>query len=73
MGVLQHNLTMLPREGRTNEMLKRIGGNLREEAKLLPPFDECPTPSTPFPHEYYRVELQGRFETLFSESYQRIG
>lgn len=25
-------------------MLKRIGWNLREEVKSLPPFDECPIP-----------------------------
>lgn len=44
MGVLQHNLMMCLGEGQTKEMLKQIGGNLREEAKSLPPFDECPTP-----------------------------
>lgn len=27
------------------EMLKRNGWNLREEAKYLPPFDECSTPN----------------------------
>lgn len=43
MGVLQHNLTMLPKEGQTKEMVNWVGWNLREEAKLLPPFDECPT------------------------------
>jgi len=44
MGVLQHNLTMCLGEGQMKEMLKQIGWNLREEAKSLPPFDECLTP-----------------------------
>ena len=48
MGVLQHNITMCPKEGQTKEMLKRIGWNLREVAKSLLPFDECPTPQHQF-------------------------
>lgn len=44
MGVLQHNLTLIPGKGLMKEMLKRIRQNLREEAKNLLPF-ECPTPN----------------------------
>ena len=43
MGVLQHNITMILGEGQTKLMLKRIGWNLKEKAKLMPPFDEYPT------------------------------
>ena len=34
----------MPRRGLDEKMLKQIRWNLREEAKSLPPFDECPTP-----------------------------
>ena len=43
MGFLQHNLTLIPGRGQTTEMMRKIGWNLREEAKSLPPVDECPT------------------------------
>jgi len=45
MEVLQHNLTMYPEEGQTKEKLRQIGWNLRDEAKSLLPFHECPTPN----------------------------
>ena len=45
MGVLEHCLTLIPRRGQTSEMLAKIGQNLRKEAELLPPFNECPTPN----------------------------
>ena len=45
MGVLQHNITMIPGEGQTKLMLKRIGWNLKEKPKPMPPFDKCPTPN----------------------------
>lgn len=48
MGVLQHILTISPEEGQTMEVLKRTGWNLMEEAKLIPPIDECPTPNLVF-------------------------
>ena len=38
MEVLQHNITMILGEGQTKLMLKRIGWNLKEKAKLMPPF-----------------------------------
>lgn len=44
MGFLQHILTLIPGKGQTTKMMRKIGWNLREEAKSLPPFDECPTP-----------------------------
>ena len=43
MGVLQHSITMILIEGQTKFMVKRIGWYLLEMAKLMPPFDECPT------------------------------
>lgn len=43
-GVLQHNLTQCSEEGQVKEMLKWIKWNLRDEAKLLPPLDECSSP-----------------------------
>ena len=48
MGVLQHSLTLYPREGQTREVLKWTGWNLRYEAKSMSPFDECPTPNHNF-------------------------
>ena len=45
MGVLEHCLTMMPGIGQPMELVKKTGWNLMEEARLLPPFDECPTPS----------------------------
>ena len=48
LGVLQHMVTLLPGEGQMKEVLKQTGWNLREEAKLGPPFDECPTPDHTF-------------------------
>ena len=48
MGVLQHSLTLYPREGQTREVLKWTGWNLRYEAKSMSPFDECLTPNHNF-------------------------
>ena len=48
MGVLQHILTISPGERQTRDMLIWIRWSLREEAKLLPPFDGCPTPNHKF-------------------------
>lgn len=45
MGVLQHNFTLDLGIGQTKDLLIRMGWNLREEAKLLLPFDECHTPN----------------------------
>lgn len=45
MGVLHHNMAWFPRKGQTREVLMRTGWNLREEAKLMSPIDECPTPN----------------------------
>lgn len=43
--------------GVLQEMLKRTGWSLREEAKLLLAFDECPNLDYIFSHEYYHMEL----------------
>lgn len=44
IGVSEHCLTLCQGRGQTKEVLAKIGWNLRMKAKLLPPFDECPTP-----------------------------
>ena len=43
MGVLEHCLTLMPRKRQMNKMLRRIGWNLREDAKAQPQMNECPT------------------------------
>lgn len=45
MGVLEHCVTMMSGKGQTMEMVRKTKWNLMEEAKYLPPFDECPTPN----------------------------
>ena len=45
IGVLDYYLTMMLGIGQPTELVKKTGWNLVEEARLLPPFDECPTPS----------------------------
>nr|POE55078.1 hypothetical protein CFP56_26659 [Quercus suber] len=45
MGVLEHCVTLMPGKSQTIEMVRMTGWNLMEEAKLLPPFDECLTPN----------------------------
>ena len=57
MGVLSYSLTLLPEEGQRREMVNRIGWILREEAKALLPFEECPTPGVLSHHEYNNMEL----------------
>lgn len=42
MGVLEHCVTMMSGKGQTMEMVRKTKWNLMEEAKYLPPFDECP-------------------------------
>lgn len=37
-------LALLPRKGILEEMIRKMGKKLKEEVKLLPPVDECPTP-----------------------------
>ena len=45
MGVLKHCMTLMPSRGQKKEMVRMTGWNLMEEAKLLPPFDECLIPN----------------------------
>ena len=45
MGVLEHCIAMMPGIGQTMELVKKTKWNLIEEARLLPPFDECLTPN----------------------------
>ena len=44
VGVLEHWLTMMPGLEQTIELMRKIEWNLMEEARLLSPFNECPTP-----------------------------
>ena len=62
-GVLQHMVTVLPGEGQTREVLRRIGWIL-EEGKLRSLSADCPIPSHKFFDEYYYIELQRCFEAL---------
>ena len=68
-GVLQHMVTLLPGEGQTREVLRRIGWIL-EEAKLRSLSADCPIPSHKFFDEYYYIELQRCFEALLYEACQ---
>lgn len=43
LGVLEYLMTLCPGKGRTKEMMALMGWNLRREAKILPPLDECST------------------------------
>ena len=45
MGVLEHCMTLMPSRGQAKKMVRMTGWNLMEEAKLLPPFDECLIPN----------------------------
>ena len=45
MGVQEHCVPLMPDRGQTTEMVRMTGWNLMEEARLLPLFDECPTPT----------------------------
>ena len=84
MGVLQHSLTLYPREGQTREVLKWTGWNLRYEAKSMSPFDECLTPNHNFlmniviwvykkKKKNHHLELEGCSKALFSKPCQRAG
>ena len=48
MGVLKHCLTLIPGRSQETKMLEKIGWNLRKEAEVRPPLDECPTPNHHF-------------------------
>ena len=45
MGVLEHCVTLMPGRGQTMEMVRMTRWNLMEEARLLAPFDKCPSPN----------------------------
>ncbi|XP_030940590.1 uncharacterized protein LOC115965492 [Quercus lobata] len=42
MGVLQHNVILIPRRGLSKELIRRTGWNLREEERLFLYSEECP-------------------------------
>lgn len=45
MGILMLCLILCPRKGWIKEVLVKMVWFLRSKAELMPPFDECPTPS----------------------------
>lgn len=44
-----------------------------EEAKIPPPFDECPTPHPLLNHEYFSLEFQGGSKAYLSKSCEGSG
>ena len=50
------------------DMLRQSEWNLRVKAKSLPPANKWFTLDHQIPHEYNSVELQERFEALFSKA-----
>lgn len=45
MGVLEHYMTLMLGNDHTEELARKTGWNFTEEARLLPPYDECLTPN----------------------------
>lgn len=45
LSVLEHCVMLMLGRGQMKEMVRKTRWNLMEEAKYLPPFDECPTPN----------------------------
>ena len=65
---IQHNRSRSLDVGQMKDMLRQNGWNLRVKAKSLPPANKWFILDHQIPHEYNNVELQGRFEALFSEA-----
>ena len=72
MWVLQHNVTLIPGERQSLDMLKRIGWNLREEAKLMLPIDKCPTSQHQFIMNIIVWNCGGTLESSFQSHIQEL-
>lgn len=72
IGVMEHCVTFMPGRGQTKEMVRIIGWNLIEEAKFLPPFDECPTLNRCLVMNIIVWNCRG-IKALFSESCEGAG
>lgn len=73
MGVLELCVTLMPGKGRLKELVRMTGWKLMEEAKIPPPFDECPTPHPLLNHEYFSLEFQGGSKAYLSKSCEGSG
>jgi len=65
MVVLELCMTLMSGNDQTSEVERMTGWNLMEEASLLPPYDECPTPNHHLVMNVIAWNCRGALKALF--------
>lgn len=73
LSVLEHYVMLMLGRGQMKEMVRKTRWNLMEEAKYLPPFDECPTPNHCLVMNIIAWNCRGALKPSFSELCEGFG